>query len=113
MTRTLLRGARVITMSPGRPDAERTDILIDGDRITGLGKDLDTRDADIVDLPGRIVIPGLVNAHPHTWQTALPSDGADWTLLGSLARVHGAVAPQVTPDDMRVSTLAGALNQIN
>ncbi len=31
MNRVLLRGARVITMAPHRPDTERADNLIDGD----------------------------------------------------------------------------------
>ena len=33
MSRVLLRGAQVITMVPGRPDAEHADVLVDGDRI--------------------------------------------------------------------------------
>ncbi|WP_167374117.1 hypothetical protein [Mycobacterium paraffinicum] len=40
MSRTLLRGAQVITMSPQRPDSERIDILIDGDRIADMGEQL-------------------------------------------------------------------------
>ncbi|MFJ9626925.1 amidohydrolase family protein [Streptomyces sp. NPDC101175] len=130
MTRTLLRGARVITMSPGRPDAERVDILIDGDRIAALLPEVpeqvredverhaerheDTeRHTEVVDLTDRIVIPGLVNAHLHTWQTALRSAGADWTLLGYLLRLHLGVAAHYTPDDMWIGTFAGALNQID
>lgn len=37
--------------------------------------------AEAVDLSGRILIQGLVNAHLYTWQTALRSVGADWTLM--------------------------------
>jgi len=75
MRRTLLRGAQVITMAPHWPDAERIDILVEGDPIGQLGDDLDGEDAEIVDLSGRIVMPGLVNAHLHTWQTALRCAG--------------------------------------
>ncbi|MBI2710319.1 MAG: hypothetical protein HYX34_11585 [Actinobacteria bacterium] len=60
--RTLLRGARVVTTSAGRPDAERIDVLVDGDRIAEIDADLDHAGADIVDLPGRVITPGLVNA---------------------------------------------------
>lgn len=100
-------------MAPNRPDAERVDILVDDDRVADLGEHLDTPDADIVDLTGRVVIPGMVNAHLHTWQTALRGVGADWTLPEYLTHVHGTLSRHYTPDDMHVGTLAGALNQIN
>ncbi|OPG10449.1 cytosine deaminase [Streptomyces sp. GKU 895] len=113
MSRTLLRGAQVITMTPRRPDAEHVDILVDGETIAAVGESIEAPDAELVDFSGRIVIPGLVNAHLHTWQTALRSAGADWTLMQYLTHLHGACAGHYTPADMHISTLAGALNQIN
>jgi 5-methylthioadenosine/S-adenosylhomocysteine deaminase len=113
MTSILLQGATVITMSPGRPDAERVDILIEDGRITEIGDGHDRPCAETVDLSGRIVIPGLINAHLHTWQGALGLVGADWTLLEYLQRVHADIAPYCAPDDIYIGTLAGALNQIN
>ncbi|GLY49898.1 amidohydrolase family protein [Lentzea sp. NBRC 102530] len=113
MTRILLRGAQVITMAPHRPDAERCDVLIDGDSIVGIGTDLDDTGAEIVDVTDRIVMPGLVNAHLHTWQTALRGAGIDWTLADYLGRMHGAVAEHYRPEDMRTGTLAGALSQLD
>lgn len=113
MTRILLRGAHVVTMAPNRPDTEHTDILIEDDRIATMGDRLDPTGADVVDLTDRIVIPGLVNAHLHTWQTALRFAGADWSLLEYLAHTHGHVARRYRPEDMYIGTLAGALNQIN
>jgi 5-methylthioadenosine/S-adenosylhomocysteine deaminase len=111
--RILLRGAQVVTLAPNRPDTECIDIRIDGDRVTAMGECLDPPGAEIVDLAGRIVIPGLVNAHLHTWQTALRFAGGDWSLLEYLAHTHGHVARRYTDDDMHIGTLAGALNQIN
>jgi 5-methylthioadenosine/S-adenosylhomocysteine deaminase len=113
LQRTLLRGAQVITMVPNRPEAEWADILVEGDRITQVGADLDGDGAEIVDLAGRIVIPGLVNAHLHTWQTGLRGIGADWTLLEYLSRMHGDLAPRYRPEDIHIANLVGALNQIN
>ncbi|CAL9326067.1 amidohydrolase family protein [Streptomyces sp. SudanB52_2052] len=113
MSRTLLRGARVITMTPGRPDAEHLDILVDGDRIAAVDENIEAPDAEVVDFSGRILIPGLVNAHLHTWQTALRSVGADWTLMEYLTHLHGECVGHYTPADMHISNLAGALNQLN
>ena len=103
----------VITMSPSRPDAERLDILVENDCIADIGEFLDPHDTEIVDLSGRIAIPGLINAHLHTWQSALRLAGADWTLPQYLRRMHGEIAPRYTPDDIHIGNLVGALNQIN
>ena len=103
----------MITMSPSRPDAECVDILIEDNRIGGVGECGHRPDAEIVDLSGCIVMPGLINAHLHTWQGALGFVGADWTLLEYLHHVHADIAPHYTPDDIYIGNLAGALNQIN
>jgi 5-methylthioadenosine/S-adenosylhomocysteine deaminase len=113
VTRILLRGGQVVTLAPNRPDTECIDIRVDGDRIAAMGEFLDVGGADVVDLTGRIVIPGLVNAHLHSWQTALRFAGGDWSLLEYLAHTHGHVARRYTEGDMHIGTLAGALNQIN
>lgn len=113
MSRILLRGAQVITMTPDRPDAERVDILVDGETIAAVGETIEAPDAEVVDFSGRVLIPGLVNAHLHTWQTALRSAGADWTLMEYLTHLHGECVGRYTPADMHISNLAGALNQIN
>ncbi|MCV7285804.1 amidohydrolase family protein [Mycolicibacterium wolinskyi] len=113
MARILLRGAQVITMAPHRPDTERIDILVEDDRIAAMGDHLDRTGVDVVDLQDHILIPGLVNAHLHTWQSALRFAGGDWSLLEYLAHTHGHVARRYGTDDMYIGTLAGALNQIN
>ncbi|MFF8870573.1 amidohydrolase family protein [Streptomyces massasporeus] len=113
MSRVLLRGAQVITMAPDRPDAEYLDILVDGDRIAALDENIEAPHAEVVDFSGRILMPGLVNAHLHTWQTALRSVGADWTLMQYLTHLHGECVGHYTPGDMHISNLAGALNQLN
>ncbi|WP_308125475.1 amidohydrolase family protein [Rhodococcoides corynebacterioides] len=117
MRRTRLVGARVITMATDRPPVESVEVLVDGPTIVGVGAspdgDVGAEDADTIDLTGKIVMPGLVNAHLHTWQSALRLVGADWSLLEYLARSHGDIAGKYTPDDMRVGTLLGALTQID
>lgn len=41
------------------------DIIVDGDRIVGVGKGLDTSDAHVIDLGGGYIMPGLINMHVH------------------------------------------------
>lgn len=70
MSSTLLRGAQVITLAPNRPDAEYVDILIEDDRIAAMDEYIDAAGAEIVDFADCIIIPGLINAHLHSWQNA-------------------------------------------
>ena len=59
------------------------------------------------------MLPGLINAHMHTWQTALRSVAANWTLLEYFRHVHAGLATVFAPDDIHIATLAGALNQLD
>jgi len=61
----LLRGGRVVDPANGRDGT--FDVLIEGDRIAGVGRDL-PRDGDtaVVEIPsGFIVCPGLIDMHVH------------------------------------------------
>src|SRR5829696_8740201 len=60
----LLKGGRVVDPANGRDGI--FDILIDGERIARVGKDLPADGAAIVDIPaGFIVTPGLFDMHVH------------------------------------------------
>jgi len=43
----------------------------------------------------------------HTWQTALRSVAADWTLLEYFRHVHAGLATEFQPEDIHIATLAG------
>lgn len=113
MVRTLIRSATILTMDDGLGDLLDASLLVQHDRIAAIGRDITASDAEIVDGRGRIVIPGLVNAHMHTWQTALRGFAANWTLLEYFRRMHAGLATLFRPADIYIATLVGALNQIN
>ena len=110
--RTLIRGATVITMD-AQGDLPRGDVLVTGDTITEIAPVIRADDAQVVDATGCIVIPGLVNAHMHTWQTALRGLAANWTLLEYFKNMHAGLATVFEPQDLHIATLVGALNQLN
>jgi cytosine/adenosine deaminase-related metal-dependent hydrolase len=111
MAYTLIKNALVVTMDETHGDF-RGDILIDGTRIAALGQGLESPGATIVDATDFIVIPGLVNAHLHTWQAGLRTIASNWTLPEYFRWVHAGLATQFEPEDIRIATLAGALNQL-
>ncbi|MCP9489903.1 MAG: amidohydrolase [Solirubrobacteraceae bacterium MAG38_C4-C5] len=69
-TSTLLSGACVLTMDPtSGAEPVRRDILIKGDRIEAVEPSISPERAnEVVDLTDRLVMPGLVNAHLHSWE---------------------------------------------
>src|SRR5215470_9524789 len=112
MANTLLRGATVVTMDT-QGDLPQADLLVQGERIAAIAPSIAAADAEVVDATGCIVIPGLVNAHMHTWQTALRGVAANWTLLEYFRKMHAGLATLFKPDDLYIATLVGALNQLN
>jgi 5-methylthioadenosine/S-adenosylhomocysteine deaminase len=113
MPRLLIKGATAITMDPRVGDLRPGNILVEGDRITAVGAGIGSGDAEIFDASSFIVIPGLVNAHMHTWQTGLRAVSANWTLLEYFRWMHAGLATRFRPEDIRIANLAGALNQLN
>jgi dihydroorotase len=60
----LLKGGRVVDPASGVDGA--FDILIEGDRIARVGRDLPVDGATVVDVPrGFVVVPGLIDMHVH------------------------------------------------
>jgi cytosine/adenosine deaminase-related metal-dependent hydrolase len=110
--RTLIRGATVITMD-AQGVLPEADILVSDEHIVEIARDIAVDDAERIDAAGAIVIPGLVNAHMHTWQTALRGLAADWTLPEYFRKMHAGLATAFTPEDLYIATLVGALNQLN
>jgi dihydroorotase len=61
---TLIKGGRIVDPSAGRDGA--SDILIEGDRIARVGRDLPVNGAHVIELPsGWLVVPGLIDIHVH------------------------------------------------
>jgi len=112
VNRTLIRGATIVTMD-AQGDLPVGDILVSGDTLTEIAPVIHADDALLVDGAGYIIIPGLINAHMHTWQTALRGLAANWTLLAYFQKMHAGLATVFTPDDLYIATLVGSLNQLN
>jgi len=61
MNKTILKSATLIN----RNQIKKVDILIDGDRISQIDANLDTKDAKVVDCEGKWVIPGIIDDQVH------------------------------------------------
>jgi cytosine/adenosine deaminase-related metal-dependent hydrolase len=112
MKRQLIQGATVVTMDQ-QGVLPQADILVTDDAITDIAPHIRADDAERIDAQGCIVIPGLINAHMHTWQTALRGVAANWTLPEYFKKMHAGLATAFDPEDLHIATLVGALNQLN
>lgn len=45
--------------------ADTLDVLIDGEKIAAVGKSLEARDAEVIDVTGKLLFPGFIDGHTH------------------------------------------------
>src|ERR1700676_542552 len=89
--RTLIRGGYVQTLEKDTGDLPGGDVLIENGTIKEIARSIDAGDAEIIDATDRIVMPGFVDTHRHTWQTpvrgVLPSCTLDEYFAGMLDNI--------------------------
>jgi cytosine/adenosine deaminase-related metal-dependent hydrolase len=130
--RYVLRGGMVMTMDPNTPNADdpivggfrQADVLIEGNKILNVGRSLNGGGAAVIDVSGRIVMPGFIDTHHHQFETALRAWLADGVLIidgsgspsGSRTYFENILlrfAPAYKPDDVYISELFGGLSQLD
>lgn len=92
---------------------EPGDVLFEDDRIATVGRDVQSPDAEVIDVSDHIVLPGLVNTHAHLFQTGVRGIAADWTLDDYFERMLASLRPQFEPHDVYLGDLFGAFEQLN
>ena len=110
----LLTNATVLTLDRGFTIHHASGLAITGDSITAVGPDALTYSAsESVDCRGRVIMPGLVNAHTHVPMTLLRGLADDlrldvW-LMGYMMPVEREF---VTPDFVGLGTRLGCAEMI-
>ncbi|MFE2034960.1 amidohydrolase family protein [Streptomyces scopuliridis] len=112
--RILFTGATIVTMDPGLGVIDGGDLLVEGDTITAVGRDLGAGDAVVVDATGTILTPGFVDTHRHAWEAQLRRIMPDVDDLGGyvMATLAG-YATVYRPQDMYIGTRLAALTAID
>ena len=98
MPLNLIKNATLVSMDNTIGNPTATDILIDGEKIAAVGKQLNAAGATVVDTSHFIVTPGYISAHIRTWEFPLRGIGAGWVssrdyhatmpLGGKIGRAH-------------------------
>jgi cytosine/adenosine deaminase-related metal-dependent hydrolase len=111
--RLVVRGGEVLAGDPGEGRFERADIVVEDGRIADVAADVRVEDARIVDAAGALVLPGFVDTHRHTWQTAMRGICADWTLLDYFRGMRLQISGAIGPEDVYAGNLVGALEALD
>jgi 5-methylthioadenosine/S-adenosylhomocysteine deaminase len=106
--RVLFRNAYLLTQDRAL-GSFRGDLLVEEDAIAAVGHNLPTSDAEIVDGSEYAVMPGFVDTHRHTWQTALRGLATGATLQEYQHLIQGQLGRLFTPQDVYAGNLLGAL----
>ena len=90
-TRQLLirNAALIVTMDPEMGEGplgviEDGDVLVDEDTISAIGKNLTGHHGRVLDVKGKIVLPGFIDVHNHLWQSLIRGCGTDKDVIGWL-----------------------------
>lgn len=89
------------------------DLLVEGERIAAVGPGLKAADAEVIDARDCVILPGLVDAHRHVWQTALRTVAADWSLFDYAVGIRYGYAGWYRPEDVYLGNLVGALEALD
>jgi adenine deaminase len=92
--KTLLKNAKVVNVFTEKIDF--TNVLIEDDRITGIGDYYKDEDADVVeDLEGRFLCPGFIDGHIHIESTMMVPPS-----LAQAVLPHGTTAVVTDPHEI-------------
>jgi 5-methylthioadenosine/S-adenosylhomocysteine deaminase len=110
----VFRNATVLTMDDAHHVIEGADVLIEGERISAVGKNLPVPDGTAeIDASGGILMPGMIDTHRHMWQTAMRGYGADWTLTQYFVWNYLQWGKSFRPQDIYAGNLLSAIEAID
>ena len=81
----LLKGGTVVS---GR-GTRRCDVLISGEKIAAVERNISHSDAQVIDVTGKLVMPGFIDAHTHFDLDVAGTTTADDFASGSLSALRG------------------------
>ena len=113
MAKTLIKTGWVLSMDSAIGDIRDGEILLEDDRILDVGRNLSAAADTTIDAGEMIVLPGLINAHIHLWQTGLRALAGNWISADYFRIMHANLALYYTPEDSYLAGLVGALSQIS
>ena len=112
--RILLKGGVVLTLDRQVGDFAQADVLIEDGKIREVRPDIAASDAAVVDAANRIVIPGFVDTHNHSYQGLLRNILTNGLVATDYTRdVQNVLTPVYQATDAYAGVLVTALGMID
>jgi 5-methylthioadenosine/S-adenosylhomocysteine deaminase len=113
--RVLVRGGYVLSMDPAVGDLPIGDVLIEDGKIVEVAASIAVDDGavEVIDATGRIVLPGFVDTHRHTWQAPWRNIASDWSLFHYLWGMHTGLSKYYRPQDTYAGNLLGTAEALD
>ena len=104
-----VQAAHLITQDPAIGVLSPGELLIEDGHIVAVAPRIEADDAERLDARAHIVMPGLVDTHRHTWQSALRHRLGDADFAGYGCQMLRGLGPLYTPEDIHIGNLLGCL----
>jgi len=111
--RVLFKGGTVLTMDRAASDLIEGDVLIEGGRIAGVGRNLAAAGAETIDCANMIVMPGFVDTHRHMWEGQLRNIIPDAMLPEYLKTMLAQYGTAYRADDAYIGDLLSAWSALD
>jgi cytosine/adenosine deaminase-related metal-dependent hydrolase len=112
--RILIKGGIVLTVDRQVGDFAKADVLIEDGKIREIRPDIAAADAAVIDAANRILIPGFVDTHSHSYQGLLRSSLPNGLVDPDYNRdVQNNLTLHYSPSDVYAGVLMTALGFID
>lgn len=112
MADILIKNGHVITMDSHRKVIERGSVAIKDGKITAVGDKVREKADVVINAKGKVVMPGLVNAHTHLAMTLLRGVADDMELMPWLETKIWPLERKLTGKRVYAGSLLGCLEMI-
>ena len=103
--RILIKGGHVATLDNALGERNVADILIENGTIIAIDRDLPGADAEVIDATNKLVVPGLIDTHRHTWETLTRSLISEGDLAVYIKLMFGTLGLHYRPQDVYIGNL--------
>lgn len=109
--KTLIKNGLVLLLGESGWRCEKKDLLISGNRIERVAASLAAEGCDVIDAAGKLVMPGLINAHTHAYMTIHRNYADDLAFFDWLDKVQ-RVEEGMDEEDIYWTTLLAIIEMI-
>lgn len=110
---TVIENGLILSMRAGAEPEIGSILIGDDGRIVAVGAEVSPPPgAVIIDAERCIVMPGMIDAHRHSWLSSTRTSASGWTSYNFLKHIRGKAMQDYRPKDLYISALVGMLDAL-